>query len=366
VSKSGGQPRNRPAFLVISLLIAAVVALLLVEGSLRLLGMPAVQLVSANEEEFRSLPGIWHPGQDFISRENKALPYHIKINSLGYRGDELPLKPAAGEFRIFAVGDSGTFGVFVDDSETLPAQLESALRGRCRESAIRVVNAGLPGGTIWGEDEIVERGLVLEPHLVVLFFHENDLNDLKAPLWLGMAENRRMKSRFPMSLFWPYVRNTAVWNFLIRVRRDWAAMGYRPPPPAKDADATVQARYWAEQEELKGAYLGRLRKVHELLRARGVPLVTATLPGPEAMNGGDDVAIVEWAASAGRELGIPTTNLLPELKRSLPSVRDGYLLPHDPHASPLTYRIAANVLARDLLGMPVVQRACGEQHAGAD
>jgi hypothetical protein len=47
---------------------------------------------------------------------------------LGYRGANFPAEKRPGAFRILAVGDSFTYGDFVDDGETLPARLEEALR----------------------------------------------------------------------------------------------------------------------------------------------------------------------------------------------------------------------------------------------
>ena len=43
------------------------------------------------------------------------------------------------------IGDSNTYGVFEDDEDTYPAQLEELLRRHALEPPARIVNLGLPG-----------------------------------------------------------------------------------------------------------------------------------------------------------------------------------------------------------------------------
>ena len=37
-------------------------------------------------------------------------PFHVDVNSLGFRGPEIPIPKPAGVFRVFALGESTTFG----------------------------------------------------------------------------------------------------------------------------------------------------------------------------------------------------------------------------------------------------------------
>ncbi len=52
----------------------------------------------------------------------------IRINSLGFRSDEIPLKKVAGEFRILVLGDSVTFGTGGRNEGTYPSILQERLR----------------------------------------------------------------------------------------------------------------------------------------------------------------------------------------------------------------------------------------------
>ena len=100
------------------------------------------------------------------------------------------------ELRVLIVGDSFVFGDFVEDEETLPAQLEAKLRARC--SDVRVINSGLGGSTITEHVELLYRSLELDPDVVILLFSENDVHDLVGtPMWKQLAQNRAVKSRFP-------------------------------------------------------------------------------------------------------------------------------------------------------------------------
>lgn len=67
----------------------------------------------------------------------------IRVNSLGFRGGEVPPR-APGQFRILFLGDSITFGDYVDESLTIPVLLEEKLKAKGYSNVV-VMNAGLPG-----------------------------------------------------------------------------------------------------------------------------------------------------------------------------------------------------------------------------
>lgn len=94
----------------------------------------------------------------------------IHTNSLGLRGTrEYPPEPAPGIFRIFAVGDSFTFGFGVEDGDSFPAQLEAA------DPRLEVFNMGVPG---YGVDQIFltmrKWGTVYHPDLFVVTLYPED------------------------------------------------------------------------------------------------------------------------------------------------------------------------------------------------
>jgi lysophospholipase L1-like esterase len=71
-------------------------------------------------------------------------PTEIRINNLGFRGDDFdPTKPP-GAVRVVCMGASSTFGFYDRDEYTYPVLLEKALRARLQSESIEVINAGIP------------------------------------------------------------------------------------------------------------------------------------------------------------------------------------------------------------------------------
>ena len=98
-------------------------------------------------------------------------------NSLGFRGEEIPLPKPPGEFRIVCLGGSTTYTLAVKNHEfSYPALLERELHERGRTN-VRVVNAGVPGYTSW--ETLINlqlRVLELEPDLLIVYHAVNDIN----------------------------------------------------------------------------------------------------------------------------------------------------------------------------------------------
>jgi hypothetical protein len=97
----------------------------------------------------------------------------IRVNSLGFRGAEIPPRQP-GQFRILFMGDSITFGDYVDESLTIPVLLEQSLKQRGYRSVV-IMNAGLPGVNLANEyahyQEMYEWA---DPDLVLVGMYLND------------------------------------------------------------------------------------------------------------------------------------------------------------------------------------------------
>ncbi len=340
--------------------LGVVVALALAEVGLRLLGLaPPDGVATVTEAQFQSIPGILLPDQDLVDRRDRRLPHHVTTNALGYRGPGFPLVKRPGEFRILFTGDSFAYGDFVNDDQTLPAQLEQRLNGRC--GTVRVVNAGLDDATIVDEAKMIERGLRVSPDLVVLLFSENDVDDLNRPAtWDRLAENRRDKSRFPLSVFYPLLRHTALWNFALQVRATSQARAH----PVR-IDWTAAGRADSTTPRLRNAYRRALAALRNTLAARGIPLVLAVFPSHHAVTQDSVRGQVTWATQAGTATGLPVVDLLSPLVASRLSVATLYLLPYDGHPSARGYEIAAKHLADQLASKGPLAGVCGAVAAGS-
>ena len=100
---------------------------------------------------------------------------HIRTNAHGFRDEEIGVPKPKGVYRILALGDSITFGDALERSETWVERLESLLNERSNTTKVEVINAGLSGlGTREEVDILIERGLALDPDLVLLGFYLND------------------------------------------------------------------------------------------------------------------------------------------------------------------------------------------------
>lgn len=128
------------------------------------------------------------------------------------------------------------------------------------------------------------------------------------------------------------------------------------------------------REEMKLAYAGELRGIHDRLQGRSVDFFFTMFPsylhvGParpdRAGNPGEvswyDREMIEWAENSAKAMGIPTLNLQDPLHRGLAKVEDGYLLPFDGHASPEGYRVAAAALANFAPLSEALSRKCPSQ-----
>lgn len=339
-----------------------VLALLLAEGVLRALKLaPTRDVYTVTERQFREVPGIYAPGQKFVSHEIPALPYRITINALGYRGRDFPRAKPPGSLRIFMAGDSNTYGDFVNDDETLPATLERLFQPAC--PSVHVINAGLRGGTIVGQAELIQRGLELAPDLVVLVFYENDVTDLQHPLWLDLERNRLQRSRLPLSLIYPLVRETALWNLALR-----SAATVRANAMAKAAaPAAVDNRNEGTDTlaGLKEQYANHLQELQRRLTASGIPLVFVPYPGHKALEGiGISADLSAWAHDTATRQGLWTVDVLTWLRSTRETKERLYLLPHDGHPSPRGHELVATFLHKRLAEHDVVRQHCGPMSAG--
>ena len=350
--------RRTLALGAVSTVLGVMSALVLMEGLLRVFDVaPTDGVTTVTEAEFRSVPGLLAPGQALIDRHVPALPHRVHVNSLGYRGRELARNKATGEIRILMVGDSFTYGDFVNDEETLPAQLERELQRWC--AGIVVVNAGIGGTTIDTHARMVERALPLGPDLVIETFSENDLDDLGDPsAWDQFASNRRLKSHFPLSIVFPALRRLALWNFALDAR---ARLSARYAASAGGLDPTGEAarsRRRAARLSLLGVYTDALTAMRDRLAAQGVGLVLALFPSHLSLRKDGSTEQLEWLMRIGSEASITTVNLLTPMRESGQALERLYLLPRDGHPSADAYAVAARFLANVLRRDGALTKSC--------
>ena len=337
-----------------ALIVGCVAGFALTETLLRVFNLfPAEGLPTVTQSEFERVPGMFQPMREVTLRRVGKPEFHVRINSLGYRGPEFPTEKPRGEFRIVLLGDSFTFGDYVNDDESLPAYLERALGAAC--GAVRVVNAGIMNTTIDTHARMAERAMRLNPDMIILAFYENDIDDLKNPMWNAFARNREAKSRFPMAVLYPVLRNTATWNLALAVRsRRQMRRAFGQAAAGTPAVATIDPQTRA----LRAAYADSLARLAEGLRKASVPFIFVAYPAVEEISGAKKEPNTQEMLAVAEEAGIPVVDIAPRFSASGLGVNGLYLLPLDAHPRPIGHALAADTVARALTSMPPLQSRC--------
>jgi hypothetical protein len=145
-----------------------------------------VRVVANAESELQSLPlppesvGLFRSDDLLMwslrpNLDRSYLGARIVTNSLGLRSPEVARK-AEGEYRVLSLGESTTFGSAVAGGETYTALLAAVLQAQEEQRGgtrvFTAINGGVPAySSFQSLKYIEERGLELEPDLL-LFYHE--------------------------------------------------------------------------------------------------------------------------------------------------------------------------------------------------
>ena len=98
----------------------------------------------------------------------------INVNSDGFRGNELQIKP---DYRIFVIGGSTTFGVgATSDFSTIPYLLQVKINEKFPNHKIEVINAVTPQAYSFTESRLIkEKILSHNPDMLIIYDGWNDL-----------------------------------------------------------------------------------------------------------------------------------------------------------------------------------------------
>jgi lysophospholipase L1-like esterase len=247
------------ALLAASLLVCAIAA----ELALRLVGF-GQPLIHDYDPEL-----LWVlPGDSTAYSPSHGVSY--RMNSRGWRDDEIPAEPAPGEIRILALGDSVLFGHGVPFDEIFSERLEALLARATGAPRVEVINTGISGYGIPQYRVILERAVAeFAPDLVLVLLVKNDVvsaqdvEELRENARTGRQDNvdtPRIRARRASALF------HAVDGVALRL------FPAAPPPRALRFDrAEIGADAWSHSIAL-------FEDMLDLVEARDIPLVVAVLP----------------------------------------------------------------------------------------
>lgn len=134
---------------------------------------PELYKITQKQRDYLLTPGV---SVESVSSVPGEFAYTARINSLGYRGQEFAMPKEPGVTRIFAVGDSFTFGVGSEEPQTIPALIENKLKKLGH--SVEVVNAGVGHtGLVQHYMNLRDLHLKYEPDVVVLLLDMTDIID---------------------------------------------------------------------------------------------------------------------------------------------------------------------------------------------
>lgn len=216
--------QNKRGYLfVISLQLFIILILLLnilLKSNPDILGIrQSVYPIEAKDYNFppsTSLKYFYEPKPNSQRTDSREwLPYKrtYKFNNEGFRSfADFDINKPQNVFRIITLGDSHTFGAYVDILENYPSRLETTLNKNCLNKKFEVINLGVPGYDItYAIEHFLQRGQKYSPDLVIWLIKEDDIfqiNDLireySFQIWKELNESGKLKTFQAAGNFYPH------------------------------------------------------------------------------------------------------------------------------------------------------------------
>lgn len=306
-----------------------------------------------------------HPIRSYALRANASRRWSredfdvaVQVNERGLRDGPFADAGAAA-FRVLAAGDSFTFGIGVEASETWAEQLESRLNEQQRRGPAAVLNTGVPGYSAKQiRQTIQEFAPELRPHVVIVGIYASSYWRVKNPYVLHggelvstsrrtavevMPDGSLLTTAFPPGR----MRDLDLWlkrNFHIGARllallnrgRHWPREA-----PRRLYEASIREDYRPALEELS--------RLHAWSRERGWPLVVLAI-NQQSANGSFSEAEARYNEVL-REFcskeGIVYVDPLPHLSTAA-NGEPVFCRPGDLHWTPAAHGLAADLLLQRL------------------
>ena len=318
------------------------------------------------------------PDQDGVWAIWPHRPYHVQTNSDGLRNTEEFNKEH--DFIVLAVGDSFTFGPYIPNEDTWPAQLERLLDAALYpRNTTQVLNAGIAGYTIVDEYHYLhERGVNLEPDLVIIAFSPNDISDMRSLEREYLARPveqvyRTSYARWARSMLTEFEHKSAILrsahnikSYIVRQQLQ-ADQAMNNPD---DTDATCDP-FQLDESSYEGScwksYRDWFIRTSLFLKQHDIPLLLVAIPDYRQFS---EIGYQDHAQRFVSELaaanGVSYIDLLPYLQLEL-DIDAAYFMENTPvesskfaissldnykgngHMSSHGYRVVANVIAQHLM-----------------
>ncbi len=299
--------------------------------------------------------GWFHQKNKSAKLDKNKLQVPLTTNSAGLRGSReyFKAKPAAIQ-RVYAAGDSFTFGFGVKDSEVYTHQMELINPG------IEVLNLGVAG---YGIDQIYllikEFGFSYSPDIVLIAVYPEDFwratrafNDAgfgKPYFFIEKSGSLSLK-HVPV----PKEKNFSVPQFPIFQdvsAADELFSWSRIYTLSKKAGISIKKKLGLEDPESKPEWhLGRqiLHEAIELVRGHHAVPILVIVPPKRWVTGTSEPVLDSMRRFAAREQ-IRAVDLTPAFRQaSAEAGIDQYYIPDDLHWTPQGHELAAQVLLKEI------------------
>lgn len=207
--------------------------------------------------------GLWVPKPGY---EVKGANIHIKINSLGFRGDEFSRAKPPGTFRIVCLGASTTFSAEASSNDAIwTHRLQEKLQKEYPGRRIEVINAAV-GGYVADDNlrNLRHRVLPLDPDLVIYYEANNeivrDTRELAVREGLISADGSRQPA----------------WSTALSRVSLLFDLAYKNLAISARARSESGRRFDRVPGDLPARFIGVLDQMRQELSARNIPLVLST------------------------------------------------------------------------------------------
>lgn len=245
----------------------------------------------------------------------------FQTNSRGLRADELG---ATDAYRVLTIGGSTTECLYLDQSETWPQVLQDTLNKNGRTPRVWVGNAGMSGRNS-RHHVMAMRYLPLDEMKIDAVVVLAGINDLSLRLSQGdeydsaASQSPEMQSRLIEETFRgmqygnphdPWIKRTFLWQQLRRLKTKLTAKGDAGRVQDQAGDVYVTWRkHRLEATDIRNAlpdltsaideYIGNIRELAKLSRARSVRLIVMTQPTMWKPGLSQDLESLLWLGGVG-------------------------------------------------------------------
>lgn len=270
------------------LLFGVGLSLLLAEGALRLYGFGRPLIYVFDETK------LW----GFAPGVNAYAPTYgveYRINSRGYRGDEVLQEKPPGTFRVLALGDSVVFGQGVSFAETMTERIRLALSDALPGRTVEVINTAVTAYNVYQYDVISGReGAALSPDLVLIGLCKNDLvHSSDIEILRRLAKEKHYSTDLRVRLR----QMSAIFHLMDGMAIRFSAWLGSPVPEALRYESKVRSE---PQWHYAAATLKRIAR---RAKRNGIPLLVVAFPTRKEVVGGRVEVPVDSLARAVQDEG---------------------------------------------------------------